>query len=278
VAVYVCGFLITSLHQANYGFTETNPFRPHIISAGAWFLLFTGIPIMMWIRYRIYSKTFMGFLVIIFPFYALCFLLSGIPSEIFELPRNNLAFYTRQSLLVANVMFGFTILMMVAKYVKLPTLLLPYLSLGLTIYFVLKLIRHLLEARDFQRGSIVLWFFCITLAAELLYQNWVLGDLRVKDWAANVVWFLVALWLFATYYYPNIKRSWGGGKPISVVLWFTKESAVKPGQQIPVRLIDESDVGFYILGQNEQKALFVPRSAVSAVYYSDKASDSVLLK
>ena len=44
IALYVCGFLIVSLHYSKYGFVETNPFRPRIVAAGAWFFLFTAIP------------------------------------------------------------------------------------------------------------------------------------------------------------------------------------------------------------------------------------------
>lgn len=278
VVVYVCGFLITSIHQSGYGFSETNPLRPHIISAGAWFLLLTGAPIVTWIRYRLYSKGLNGFFVMMFPFYGLSYLLSGLPSEIFELPTNTLAYYNRQSLHVSVALLGFFIAVMLTKSVKMPSLLLPCLSLGLTIYFVPDLVKHLIETSELQRGSIALWFFVMGVAAEVLYHNSMLGNLRIKDWAGNTVYFLVVLWLFATYYYPHIKRSWGGGSPLSVVIWFSKESAVRPGQQIPVQLIDESDVGFYILGHGDKKALFIPRNAVSALYYADNSSDVALLR
>jgi len=44
VVLYGCGFLITSIQHFSYGFVETNPFRPRIASAGAWFLLFVAVP------------------------------------------------------------------------------------------------------------------------------------------------------------------------------------------------------------------------------------------
>src|SRR5713101_241111 len=52
IALYGCGFLIISLHHSQYGFSETNPFRPRILAAGAWFFLFTAIPIAVALRYR----------------------------------------------------------------------------------------------------------------------------------------------------------------------------------------------------------------------------------
>jgi hypothetical protein len=71
----------------------------------------------------------------------------------------------------------------------------------------------------------------------------------------------------------------GGGIPISVVMYFNKESAIKPNQNVSARLIDESDAGFYIVGPGERKAIFVPRNSVSLVYFSDDSSAaSSLLK
>jgi hypothetical protein len=75
-----------------------------------------------------------------------------------------------------------------------------------------------------------------------------------------------------------MKASWGGGAPVNVVLYFNKDSAIKPNQNVSVQLVDESDAGFYIVAQGESRAIFVPRNSVSLVYFSDKPSDSTLLK
>jgi len=44
ILLYGCGYLITSIYYSGYGFTETSPLRPRIVTAGAWFLLFTVVP------------------------------------------------------------------------------------------------------------------------------------------------------------------------------------------------------------------------------------------
>ena len=46
VAVYGCGFLITTVHHASYGFLEGDPLRPRIASAGMWFIFFLSVPIL----------------------------------------------------------------------------------------------------------------------------------------------------------------------------------------------------------------------------------------
>ena len=37
IALYACGFLIVSLYHSKFGFVGTNPFRPRVLAAGAWF-------------------------------------------------------------------------------------------------------------------------------------------------------------------------------------------------------------------------------------------------
>lgn len=58
---------------------------------------------------------------------------------------------------------------------------------------------------------------------------------------------------------------------MEVTIYFSKDSAVKPNQSVPVDLVDETDAGFYIVGKDESKAIYVPRNAVSLVYCGNKA-------
>jgi hypothetical protein len=84
--------------------------------------------------------------------------------------------------------------------------------------------------------------------------------------------------VFAEYYYPHIKASWGGETPVAVTIYFTKDSVMSPNKTASAQLIEESDEGFYIVGPKETRAIFVPRSAVALVYFSDKVTDSLLLR
>jgi hypothetical protein len=84
--------------------------------------------------------------------------------------------------------------------------------------------------------------------------------------------------MFARYYYPHLTASWGGGTPVSVTIYFTKDSAISPNKAVSAQLIEESDEGFYLVGPKETRAIFVPRSAVALVYFSDTVADSPLLR
>jgi hypothetical protein len=57
IFLYICGFLITSVHYFSYGFSEINPFRPRIFAAGAWFLFFVGMPIGLAKFSQLWGKT-----------------------------------------------------------------------------------------------------------------------------------------------------------------------------------------------------------------------------
>jgi hypothetical protein len=57
-----------------------------------------------------------------------------------------------------------------------------------------------------------------------------------------------------------------------------RESAIDPNKAVTAQLIEESDEGFYIVGPTETRAIFVPRSSVALVYFSDKVAESPLLR
>src|ERR1700690_3096815 len=57
IALYSCGFLIVSIHYSRYGFVGTNPFRPRIAAAGAWFFFLTAIPVFVVTRAKGLQKS-----------------------------------------------------------------------------------------------------------------------------------------------------------------------------------------------------------------------------
>jgi hypothetical protein len=75
-----------------------------------------------------------------------------------------------------------------------------------------------------------------------------------------------------------LKASWGGGSPVNVTIYFSKDSPISPNKAVSAQLVEESDEGYYIVGPKETKAIYVPRSAVALVYFSDKIADSPLLR
>ena len=134
----------------------------------------------------------------------------------------------------------------------------------------------------FDNENLTLWFFIIGIVSmtEIHVRLRKFNDAYDAAWkvANTLTPLLAALLVFATYYYPHMKSAWGGGSPINVLVYFNKDSAIKPNQSVAVQLIDESHAGFYIVGKNETKAIFVPRNSVSLIYFSDNPGDTSLLK
>jgi beta-lactamase class D len=62
------------------------------------------------------------------------------------------------------------------------------------------------------------------------------------------------------------------------VIYFSKDSALRPGKSVALDLVDETEEGYYVVSKGERTAVYVPRSTVSLILYADNAQDSGLLR
>lgn len=136
------------------------------------------------------------------------------------------------------------------------------------------------EAIEYHRptpSSIALWFvWCSIFASmEMESQPW---NIQTGRWRITIGLAFVSVLAFAGFYYPYIKPSWGGGAASPATIYFTKDSPILPGRNVSAKIIDETDGGFYIIGGDDKKATFIPRSAVAMLYYSDDASGPFIVK
>jgi hypothetical protein len=140
-------------------------------------------------------------------------------------------------------------------------------------------VRRALGNHEFDLSSIALWFFGCAVLAFSEFRIRSPEELRHEGgWSKPMAAFFIALLAFATWVYPHLKASWGGGTPANVTLYFSKDSLLSPTKAVQTQLIEESDEGFYIVGSKESKAIFVPRKDVALIYFSDKPADSVVLQ
>ncbi len=152
-------------------------------------------------------------------------------------------------------------------------------SLVLALFFALFAIKGLLVEHIFRLETVALWFFSVIMVTLVELKTRSNRNLTEGgEWSKPLVALFVVLMVFAQYYYPHLKASWGGGAPVDVTICFTKDSAISPSKTVSAQLIDEADEGFYVLGPNDSKAIFIPRSAVAFIYFSNKMSDSQLLR
>jgi hypothetical protein len=126
------------------------------------------------------------------------------------------------------------------------------------------------NARDSQFGGAPLPLPIFLVRTEEDVETLRDSGKRTTDWTMFVWVPIVLLVFFSRFIYPKVHASWGGGEPVPVVLYFTKDSPLKPNEAVPALLRDESDSGFYFAEENTSHATFMPRSQVSMLFFSDK--------
>src|ERR1022692_985495 len=293
IAVYACGFLIVSLHHSNYGFIGTNPFRPRVLAAGAWFLFLSAIPITAATQYKDRSWAVIGQNIFWFvsvsyglalPFSWVVFSTEFAPAPNAQNPvpvqntRSIWEWAAVAGIVVAIIVVGGAVFFSIAKFRLTHPISVAVVSVAIVLCFVANEIYHVV-AYNFQPTSLFIWFFGLFFLSLALFKvRSTLNLTEGGEWSRPLAVLFIVLLIFAQYYYPHLKASWGGGVPVSVTIYFTKDSPISPNKAISAQLVEESDEGFYIVGPKETKAIYVPRSAVALVYFSDKVADSPLLR
>jgi hypothetical protein len=89
---------------------------------------------------------------------------------------------------------------------------------------------------------------------------------------ASLVWTLincVAIFsLFSYYLYPELRPSFGGGKPVHAEFHFTSVSPIDQSNKTDLWLLDEVDSGYYVLkAREDRKAIYISKSLVSAIFF-----------
>jgi hypothetical protein len=130
-------------------------------------------------------------------------------------------------------------------------------------------ITELLRSNESVFVTLIFWF---ALVGWLAHQTHT--PIREPAKLVEVRWDIVVLniislfTVFGGWIYSKIPAELGGGRPSRVALQFVGVSPVDNSSKMDVWLVDETDGGFYFLrAPRDRKAIFVPRSIVSAVYF-----------
>jgi hypothetical protein len=285
-ASYVFGFLIVSIRDAEYGFGELNPLKPKILAAGALFTFLTSFPIVVAQRYfvghdKIVSteQKYARWLVAAVGYLLRCNLYGfsfvalyaysvrkvAPPAGGFHWHwRNGLVFLFLGILFVGLAHFEEQGRKFYQKYPK-RIIAIGCLLLGTALGILFW------QSNDNIAVNFELWLFVVGVMAVIEHQFiGAIGKRTAYNWAGSALLLIPMLAFFATVIYPQIKTSWGGGSATPVVVYFSADSRILPGQHFEGDLLDESDNGIYLVKVGEKQAIFVPRSAISAMYFSDK--------
>ncbi len=281
--IYGCGFLVISIHQYSYGLAGLNPLRPKVLAAGIWFLFFITIPFMLEIeerfikfsspeRERWLSKKSTRF----FLSATSCFWLGMILTYAFDIPTE-VGQTGPSTITIILVMAVSAALVCADERIRFPHWLAVLASLGFGGLLMYCGVRDLFTNHHQSIAAIATWFMFVTSFAfdELQSRSW---KLKIGHWKQSLGLGFLALAAFSSFYYPQMKPSWGGGAPVPATIYFDKNSLVLPGQSMSAKIVDETDGGFYIIGGNDKKATFIPRSEVAMVYYSDDTLGPFFMK
>jgi len=271
--VYAVGFLITSLYCIDFGFTPVNPFRARGASAGTWFGILVLVPMFVGrlalrhhVAKRVEAKPWQQRSILAFSLYLASYSAAFLLSPAFQI-RERL----RTSTIPLGVAIGVTVLVIgpIYKWWKKRTLSIVIVLLTLVVLIQVHMFRALTLGLGFTVDALVLWIFVVAVASVTDLDGFPANFGWHTDWYAVVAWVLILITVFASHVYPSIKASWGGGETLPVTLYLNGNAPVMPSQRWHVQLVEESDNGYYVVNKGEKKAVFIPRSAVALVYFSD---------
>jgi hypothetical protein len=277
IGLYACGFLIVSIYHSQFGFVGTNPFRPRVLAAGAWFLFLTAIPVSGALTFRLDSLRNIGTKVanIWIGCVSLSYLTGNLLFDYTESHREVIHLPTWAWVASAVV---WTTLILLASVFKLPQSFVIGGSVILTLLYVVNPLASFLR-REFDVTCLALWYFAVLIVAITEFKTRSRENLAdFGGWAKPMASIFGLLAIFSQFVYPHLRASWGGGTPANITVYFSKDSLIYPNKSLQAQLIEESEEGFYLVGSKESKALFVPRSSVAMIYFSDRPADSPILQ
>lgn len=299
--VYVCGFVVLSLFEAEYGIVDFSLIKVKAVAAGLLFAVFMAYPAIVSIRafqllglkkpgsnlvevgseanhpYFSIIKICELFVLSEFSALALVFFFRTTPTVwLFNSPNylagghfSALAF----SLVVcafASLMLGLNLGMgkLLAKHFRTrprSCAILVFLNSVLWAIWTFQLSDHLFF-------SLVGWCYLVGLAS--ITVAWLLGEgesLKARDWEiAAILSFSVLVPWFATGLYGRIKPAFGGGAPVEANLYLKENIPPFTTKSLNVLIIEETEQGFYVLNGTvgSKAATFVPRENVSTVQFN----------
>jgi hypothetical protein len=114
------------------------------------------------------------------------------------------------------------------------------------------------------------WYYIAGVATVYVYRAW-----RDEDERGTVAWEYVPFWLLAlvslysSKIYAAVRPEVGGGAPSPIVLYLSATTPLSNSGSAEVLLIDETDKGYYVLTNSDDKtSYFIRRDLVTAIKFS----------
>jgi len=286
---YVAGFVIVTLHHAQYGIGEISLLRARVFSAGILFGLFVVLPLAVSARIHGYfgfsSSTGLtietnpgdesiGTTIVDIAMYGTCLALALATSVLFDDQEPKHSWW--QSLLTVLSLGG---LFFVHRFIKGH----PRKCALVVMLFMMGAGWGAIVTRGETFFLRSVWFYVCALAAKGLqkltsdYGKW-----RGFEWERYIGIFVSLVLFFSTFVYGHAKFQFGGGAAIPIRLYLTSGANIESlTDQAQAFLVEETDTGFYILKSAKDKtSYFLPRALIRALEFNptDAVNKSVQAK
>jgi len=275
--VYAAGFLVVTLHLERFGVAELSFLRPHIFLAGILFVFLSALPVYSALQLwgyigpartvvpggRPITRLTLYKLDLAIGFYAWCYVLGSSSFLLFE--GNPFKHYWGVEvaviptfMLLAGAILGHWF------YDRH-----PFKFILNTLLAVAALVVIVLYCYDRTFFLLTLWYYIVgvgTLAHLGIARDPISrGAFR---WELITFYVLSLILFYSLKIYGGIKPQLGGGAPVPAVIYVSPKTPIFPSESAEILLLDETDKGYYVLLQSDQKsAYFIRRDLVTALRF-----------
>ncbi|MGA7157137.1 MAG: hypothetical protein WBY53_09835 [Acidobacteriaceae bacterium] len=270
VAIYVVGYLVTSLYFSSFGLADFNPLKTRVVGAGLLLTILSSAAYAIGVtssKLPIDLRDHQGINSLIHYTLSLsqCLATAEVLTNLFlQMTDYGLKEATQNFCLMTASIFLIIVGYTAWRRKTIPTMPERWIAalsaaavIGIFLWFYIGSWGH-------GPLGIAAWLGLISISVcglRMLGSSRSLSPgMNVVSLAAELVFFITT---FTNYVYPHFRPEWGGGAPIRVTMSFNKDAGGLAGRTTPALLLDESDLGFYLIDENTKHTYFVPRASVS---------------
>jgi hypothetical protein len=276
--VYAVGFVIISIHHAQFSIPEFDPLKPKIFSTGLVFFVLVATPILTAYRtFGLFGLRGVGFILKSKPenadtlkfllgvaFYYAASGLAWVIGQIFIVDITHFKPWGTTWEFISLGCITITGFLVRAYFDKCPNtfVLATLANVALSIFVTLRFENHRLLI-------MTLWFYIVGLGG-LAYTHLLSDPSQHKtvEWERQIPILAIVLLVYGSLIYKDITPYFGGGIPVPITMYFSSKIPLTDSDSMEVQLLEQTAEGYYVLRSGDEKhAYFIRHDLVSAVHF-----------
>jgi hypothetical protein len=273
--IYGVGFLILSIHHANFGLETTEAFKPKVFSAGVLFVLLAGVPCVAMARVlalfglkmprtQIVEGKGVAYIGVTWAldFWAIALGLR-MGSAILFTPSDFIPTYPGWVFyIIWCAALGVSEIWLFDPNKR------PVRTLVIKIVFFASLVSIVFRYNTHTFFLQVVWFYSVGLIFLWLRSERSSKDSHTYDWERQGFAALGIISFFAVFMYGHIRSAYGGGAPVRIDVTLTRATAFSTAKTEGAFLLEQDSQGYYVVHKPEDtETHFLPRDAVSEIVF-----------